>query len=432
MRSGLRLVTVIVSLVALQTLVWAQTGTTSLRGTVTDKSGATVAQAKVRLTNPERGLERTTTSGPTGEFEFLQLQPNTYQLNVEMTGFAKYEQKNVQLLVDVSATIKVTLDVGAMTETVEVSAEGATINTSDASLGNAFTELQVKELPLEGRNVPDLLSLQAGVAYTGNRSDINKNNDTRSGAVNGARSDQSNITLDGVDVNSDLNGYAFTSVLPITQDSVQEFRVTTSNYNADEGRSSGAQVSLVPKSGTNNFHGSLFESPRHTATSANDHFIKLAELQGRQPNTPPKLLRNNFGGSLGGPIKRDRLFFFVNYEGHRQREAQSVVRIVPSAALQDGVVTYACAPTLDANGNVVQTSVQVCPGMTAQGLNGPHTIAPIGDTGYYGLGPTQIKNMDPQGIGINQNVMIPYFRTFAKFVPNDNSVGDGVNFVGYR
>jgi hypothetical protein len=397
---------------------WAQTGTTSVRGAVTDKTGAAIVGAKVTVINAAQGLHRETPTDGSGAYEFLSLSPGSYSLTVEAKGFRKFEQKNLQLQVNLPATVNATLDVGSTTETVEVSAQAVALNTTDASLGSAFSESQVKELPLEAGNVPELLSLQAGVAYTGNRTDINKDTDTRSGAVNGARSDQSNITLDGVDVNSDLKGYAFTSVLPITQDSVQEFRVTTSNYNADEGRSSGAQVSLVTKGGTNNFHGSLFESHRNTATSANDYFIKLAELQGGQPNTPPKLLRNNFGGSLGGPIKKDRLFFFVNYEGHRQREAQSVVRIVPSAALQDGVVTYACAPILDANGNVVQTSVQVCPGMTAQGLNGPHTIAPIGDTGYYGLGPTQIKNMDPQGIGISQNVMIPYFQTFAKFVPN--------------
>src|SRR5204862_932474 len=159
-------------------------------------------------------------------------------------------------------TANVRLELGSATQIVEVSAQTETLNTTDASLGAAFSERQVKELPLEAGNVPELLSLQAGVAYTGNRPDINKDTDTRSGAVNGARSDQSNITLDGVDVNVDTKGYAFTSGLPITHDSVQEFRLTTTNYNADDGRSSGAQVALVTKSGTNDFHGSLFESHR--------------------------------------------------------------------------------------------------------------------------------------------------------------------------
>lgn len=430
--SKIRLISFVFALLLGSLNSWGQSGTTSLHGVVTDKSGAAIVGAKVTLGNQALGLHRESTTGSTGEYEFLALSPGTYTLAVVMANFNKYEQSNLQLLVNTPATVNVRLEIGTALQTVEVSAQTVTLNTTDASLGSAFSENQIKQLPLEAGNVPELLSLQAGVAYTGNRQDINRDTDTRSGAVNGARSDQSNITLDGVDVNTDTKGDAFTSVLPITQDSVQEFRVTTSNYNADEGRSSGAQVALVTKSGTNDFHGSLFESHRSTGTSANDYFIKLAELQSGAPNEPPKLLRNNFGGSLGGPIKKDRLFFFVNYEGHRQREAQSVVRIVPSAALQDGVVTYACASILNPDGSVKETSAQVCPGMTAQGLTGTHAVAPIGTTGYYALGPNEIKSMDPLGIGISRNVMVPYFQSFAKFVPNDNSVGDGVNFVGYR
>lgn len=398
------------------TTAWGQTGTTSLRGTILDKTGAAVVGAAVTLDNAALGLHHQVKTGPAGEYEFLSLPPGSYSLTIEMTGFRKAEQKNVQLLVNTPATLNVTLEVGTAMETVEVSAQAVALNTSDASLGNAFSERQVMDLPLEAGNVPELLSLQAGVAYTGNRPDINRDNDTRNGAVNGARSDQSNITLDGVDVNADTKGYAFTSVLPITQDSVQEFRVTTSNYNADEGRSSGAQVALVTKSGTNDFHGAAFWSHRNTATSANDYFVKLAELQSGQPNTPPKLLRNNFGGALGGPIKKDRLFFFANYEGHRQREAQSVVRVVPSASMQDGVIMYQCAdPT-------------ACPGGTVQGLTASHTV-PAGD---FGLSPSDIKGMDPQGIGVSTSVMIPYLQSFSKYPANDNSVGDGLNFVGYR
>jgi Carboxypeptidase regulatory-like domain len=408
---------------AVVTCVRAQTGTTSVRGAVTDKTGAAIVGAKVTIINAAQGLHREAVTDGSGGYEFLALSPGDYSLMIESKGFRKFEQKNLQLLVNSPATVNATLEVGAASEIIEVSAQAVTLNTTDASLGSAFSENQVKELPLEGGNVPELLSLQAGVAYTGNRLDINKDTDTRNGAVNGARSDQSNITLDGVDVNSDIKGYAFQSVLPITQDSVQEFRVTTSNYNADEGRSSGAQVTLVTKSGTNDLHGSVFESHRNTYTSANDYFVKLAELNGGKPNVPPKLIRNIFGGSLGGPIKKDRLFFFVNYQGSRQREAQSVVRIVPSAALQDGVLTYQCADPTQ------------CPALAATDPTAPVGVSgkswPI-QAGYFGLSPAQIKGMDPQGIGISQNVMIPYFQSFAKFVPNDNSVGDGVNFLGYR
>ncbi|HTG27034.1 MAG TPA: carboxypeptidase-like regulatory domain-containing protein [Methylomirabilota bacterium] len=256
---------IVLMLVSVST--WAQTGTTSLHGVVTDKSGASISGATVTLSSTDQGFQRDTKTNNAGEYEFLSLPPGTYVLTVEMTGFQKFEQTNLQLLVNSPTTTNVTLSIGASTETVEVTVQAQVLNTTDASLGNAFSETQVKELPLEAGNVPELLSLQAGVTYTGNRTDINTTTDTRNGAVNGARSDQSNITLDGIDVNSDTRGFAFQSVLPITQDSVQEFRVTTSNYNADEGRSSGAQVALVTKSGTNHFHGAVFESHRNTITS---------------------------------------------------------------------------------------------------------------------------------------------------------------------
>jgi hypothetical protein len=372
----------------------AQTSTTSVRGTVTDKSGAMIAGAKVTLSNPQRGFEWSTTTSPAGAYEFLQLTPATYTLTIEAPGFRKSVQTNVELLVNTPATLNATLQVGALSETIEVSAEGSIVNTTDASIGNAFSEHQVKELPLEGRNVPDLLTLQAGVTYTGNRPDINKDNDTRSGSVNGARSDQSNITLDGVDVNDQGSGYAFTSVLPVTLDSVEEFRVTTSNYNADQGRSSGAQVALVTKSGTNTIHGSLYEYLRNTATSANDYFIKGSEIAQGLPNKPPKLIRNIPGGSLGGPILKNRLFFFVNFEATRQREENSVIRVVPSDSLRQGILQYQ-----DVNGGVTTLTVQ------------------------------DIINMDPTRLGPNPASMA-YFNTYPS--PNDISAGDGYNFTGYR
>jgi len=235
--------------------VWAQTGTTSLHGKVLDSTRAVVEGSSVTLANQTQGFSRRATTSSTGEFEFLALPPGTYVLTVEKAGFKKYEQTHLQLLVNVPTSANVVLEVGASTTQIEVSGQAPVINTEDATMGIAFGENQVKELPLEGRNVPDLLTLQPGVAYTGNRADTSTD-DTRSGAVNGARSDQGNIILDGIRVN-DEGGHAFTSVLPVTLDSVQEFRVTTSNANADEGGTSGAQVALVTKSGTNGIHGSV-------------------------------------------------------------------------------------------------------------------------------------------------------------------------------
>jgi hypothetical protein len=417
---------------------YAQIGTTSLRGTVIDKTGASVSDAKVSLDSAGQAFHRDMQTNDRGEYEFVALPPGTYVLTVDKAGFRKFEQKSVQLLVNSPATNNITLEVGAQSQTIEVSAQAVTLNTTDASLGNAFNENQIKQLPLEGRNVPDLLSLQAGVVYTSNRPDV-PTFDTRSGAVNGARSDQTNVTLDGVEVNN-AGGSAFTSVLPVTLDSVQEFRTTTSNYNADQGGSSGAQVSMVYKSGTDSFHGAAYEYLRNTYTSANDYFVQKAQqnncvanntpLSSKQCNTPPELIRNVFGGALGGPIRKKRAYFFLNYEGTRRAEAQSAVREVPTASLKDGVVFYQCDSSLP----IAAAQVQ-CPGGSVKGLSGasyniPAPVAnPTGSTAYYALTPGQITTMDPQGKGPNP-AALTYFKQYPN--PNDTSVGDGFNFSGYR
>ncbi len=402
-RAKLLLLSILVILTVNGT-VFPQTSSTSLQGTVTDPSGSAIVGATVVLANSESKLERTIETGTQGEYRFIAVPPGTYTLTVTAKGFSRYQQTDLQLLVNTPATANVRLKVGGTSENVTVTGEAPVLNEVDASIGNSFDQTQVREIPIEGRNVAELLSLQAGVAYTGNRKDIDKDQDTRSGSVNGARSDQSNITLDGVDVNDQVAGYAFTSVLPTTLDSVQEFRVTTANYNADQGTGSGAQVALITKSGTNSFHGSLYEYHRNTITSANDWFVKGAEARTGAPNVPDKLIRNIFGVSVGGPVRKDRLFFFANYEGTRDREEQSTVRTIPSPSLCAGNINY-----LDGSGNPVTVTA------------------------------SDLQQLDPLGVGINPAIEnathTGYFdKTFCtgQFVTNDPSVGDGFNYSGYR
>ena len=185
-----------------------------------------------------------------------------------------------------------------------------------------MTQLQIQQLPLEARNPVGLLSLQTGAVYL-------PTGDQRSGAVSGARSDQSNVTLDGIDVNDAQWSYAYNTVLRVTPESLQEFRVSTSNYTADMGRSSAAQVSLVTKSGTNQFNGAGYWSHRNTNWSSNEYFQKRSQLAQGLPSTAPKLDKHSFGGALGGPIKKDRFFFFGNYEGLREESESPVLRNVP-------------------------------------------------------------------------------------------------------
>jgi len=357
---------------------------TSVSGSVTDPTGALLPKASVTLENVDTGLSRETVSDAQGLYSFPQVSPGNYRITAKAAGFVNVTIGAVRLLVNSPATVNIQfVKVGAVAETVAVSAEAIQVNTTDASIGNAISGAQISQLPFEARNVVGLLALQPGVTFIG------ETTDSRNGAVNGGKSDQANVTLDGVDVNDQQNRFAFTSVLRVTLASVQEFRVTTLNANADMGRSSGAQIALVTKSGTNNIHGSLYESLRNTKTSANSFFNNSSGIP------TPTLNRNVFGASVGGPFVRNRFFFFFNYEGRRDRSEQNAVRNVPSAELRQGILQY-----------------QRTDGSVAT------------------LNPQQVTTLvDPAGIGANARVL-DIFRSYPQ--PNDFTVGDGLNVVGYR
>lgn len=365
-----------------------------MSGLVVDPQGNAVTGATIIVTNTATGAARTVTSTGDGSYQIPQLAPGVYRVRAEAQGFASVVQEDVQVLVSTPLTLNITFQqVGGVTETVTVQGGESTINTSDATLGNAFNNAQVVELPLSARNVVGLLTLQPGV--------------TEGGYVNGGRSDQANITLDGVDSNDQETGAAFTSVLRVTPDSLQEFRVVTTNPNADQGRSSGAQIALVTKSGTNEFHGSLYEYHRNTATSANDWFNNKAGVEREQ------LLRNNFGGAIGGPIKKDKVFFFFNYEGFRQASKTTVVREVPLATLGQGLVRYS---TEDG------ASDPTCPAGTPAGVRCLNR-AQIG-TFYntaYGTSP-----------GTNPVALSALADAARRYPANDTTIGDGLNTGGYR
>jgi hypothetical protein len=409
---------------------WGQ-ATTSLRGVVTDPSGAAIPNATVHLVNVDTSIERTATTDQQGSYVFAEVQPGNYVLRVESAGFSTYEQKGFQLLVNLPTTINVKMKVGAASTTVEVTAAAPLLNTTDASQGNTMSGGQISDMPLYGRNVAQLLSVQPGVVFTSNRSDLAMN-DTRSGAVNGAHSDQNNITLDGVDVNDQGNGSPFETVVPVTVASVEEFRVTTADYGAEQGRSSGAQSALVTKGGTNVFHGSAYEYNRTDFGEANDFFNKSTQADIDAPNKPLHLVYNIFGADLGGPIKHDRAFFFFNYEGHREDEAVTAQRSIPSPTLADGIIQYPCA------------TPSQCPAGTIQGASGnlynvsagDFAIGPNNNSG--GFAPGGLKQMDPLGIGPSAASMA-YFQTYLNnpaVKPNPNNdplVGDGLglNYDGF-
>jgi hypothetical protein len=398
----------------------AQAGRSTVRGTVRDQQGNVVTGATVTLSDAAKNFTRTQTTNEEGGYTFAAVPPGVYRVEVESSGFKKVTVADVQALVDTPVDVNVELQPGLNTETVTVTASNeAPLNTTDATLGTAFESRRIEELPLNARNVVGLLSLQPGV--------------TRGGYVNGGRADQANVTLDGVDNNEQQRGLdvvtdeAFASVLRSTPDSLQEFRVITTNANAEQGRSSGAQVSLVTKSGTNEFHGSLYHFHRNTVTTANDFFnnaagrytaddfaVQTGAARVGDPRAPrPQLLRNVFGGSLGGPIKQDKAFFFFTYEGFREASETPVVREVPLPTLGQGIVRYRTA-----NGS----SDPGCPAGTPAGVN-CLTPAEINAayTGIYGASP-----------GLNPAALSVLASAAARYPANDASVGDGLNTSGFR
>jgi len=379
---------------------FAQGGTT-VRGTVQDPNGNLVKGATVTLTDPSKNFTRTQQTNDDGQYVFSAIPPGTYRLEVTAQGFKTASVSGVEALVDTPTVRDIPLEVGAVSETVDVtSAAEAAINTSDATIGNSFERKRITELPLNANNVVGLLSLQPGV--------------TRSGFVNGGRADQSNITLDGVDVNEQQDGLdvitdeAFASVLRVTRDSLQEFRVTTTNPNAEQGRSSGAQVSLVTRSGSNQWHGSLFEIHRNTITTANDFFNNAAGVE------RPQLLRNIFGGSIGGPVKKDKAFFFFTYEGFREATATSVVREVPLPTLGQGIVRYRTESGFSDPG---------CPAGTPSGVD-CLTPAEI-QAAYQGFNGDAGPGINPQGLAV-------LAAAAQRYPANDTTVGDGLNTGGFR
>jgi hypothetical protein len=378
----------------------AQTAQTSLRGIVRDPTGAVISGAEVKIVKPDTGFTALKLADEHGEYIFQQIPPGIYTVETSAAGFGKQSRK-VELLVNQPANLDLKMSVNMATTTVEVDTDAGALNTTDATVGQPFDTHQIQALPFEGNNVLDLLSLQAGVLFLGDKSQQQQDSDSRSGAVDGARSDQSNVTLDGLDDNDQNKGYAFSGVLRSTRDSVEEFRVVTTNANADSGRSSGAQVSLVTRSGTNAYHGSTYEYYRPTNTVANDWFNKQAEAEEGKPNIPPKYLRNTFGGSFGAPIMKDKLFYFAAYEGQRTAESSQVTQEVPNAAFRSGLLTYQTA------------------------------------TGTQTLTPADIASMDPNcsgngtcplGAGVN-SAAEAYYAQLP--LPNGAQLSDGYNLDSY-
>jgi hypothetical protein len=313
-----RMISAAVIAVVANTSIWAQSsGTGAVKGTITDQSGAVITMAAITLTNTATGQARSTVSDGSGGYSFSFLPPATYSVSASAAGFKT---------VSVSVTVKVTeiqgldlkLEVGSQEQMVLVTTNTDTVQTESATMGDVVGTLSINSLPLVTRNYTQILSLSPGVV-----SDVNDATSIGRGSqfvyVNGSTNAGTSYYMDGMSVNNypssgpkDI-GNGFFGYLPIpSPDSLQEFKVQTSGYDASFGRNSGANVNVVTKSGTKDFHGSLFEFFRNDALNANTFF------RNRTGQPRGVLKQNQFGGTVGGPIKRDKLFFFLSYQGTRQ------------------------------------------------------------------------------------------------------------------
>jgi hypothetical protein len=403
-QSYLRYLALAVILMALSVGSRAQ-DVASITGTVTDKSGAAISDAEVKLTDARTGAVYESKTGNYGGYLFARVAPGPgYTLTVSKESFKSVTVSGLYLAVATTRTQDVTLEVGSVSQKVEVTSEGSvSLNTSDATIGNNFDIRAVHELPQQFRDNPsNLLRLEPGVQSAASVDDPNGNKD---GSVTGARTDQNNIIVDGIDGQDFAIGQAFALVAQIPVDAVQEFVTDVANPTADFGRGSGATTIIATKSGTNNWHGSAREYHRNTVTEANSFFNNASGVP------RPALIRNQFGANLGGPVKKDKLFFFFDYDGRRDARQESVLRIVPLDSVRNGQLSY-----INSGANCTaqsRTSTQ------------PSCITTLPATGA-----NSVASLDPQGSG-SDPALLQFINSRYPHA-NDLSAGDGVNTGGFR
>jgi hypothetical protein len=420
----------------------ANTGTVA--GTVVDPSGAAVVEATVTLTDTSTNAVRTTVTNDTGRYLFANVPPGTYNVTVTKTGFRTAKLTSQQVSVSTALTLNITMELGSVSQTVEVTATGTELQTMNATVGNTITGKSLEALPAIGGDVSTFVALQPGVAPDG--------------SVAGAVVDQSTFMLDGGNNTNDMDGSmqvytpSFggdptggvaagvglrggagsggvpTGVLPTPSDSVEEFKVNTANQTADFNSSAGAQVQIVTKRGTNAWHGTAYEYYLDNNFNANTWDNNAVLPQDGGPIPAPSFHYNRFGFSVGGPIVPKKIlggktYFFTNYQGFRWNNSVTVERAVPSASMRAGILEFSNTAGVSCN----NTNVAGC---TAYNLNPNPTVDPL--TGAT-VAPS---GLDPRNLGIN-----PTVTALWNLMPvgNDPSCGairgsrcDGVNEIGFK
>jgi len=335
---------------------WAQSSTTgALTGTVTDPSGAVISGASVAADNKATGQERTTTTDASGVYKFSQLPPGDYSVKFSASGFKTSEVGSVTINITETAVLNSKLELGGQTTTLTIESTVETVQTQNATVGTLVGSKEVTDLPLSSRNYTNIIDLSPGVVVNV-ASAAAVGNGTQDINVNGNGSDQNNYMMDGATLTNYGSGGAaqsgnFPGIAIPNPDSIQEFKIQTAQYDAEYGRNPGASVNVTTKDGGNNFHGAAWEFFRNSALDANDIFNRISEASLNQSNKAETLNENMFGGTFGGPIKKDKLFFFGSYQGFRQLNAVGTNGF--ATGLSTGITLY---PFTEPNGTRSDTA----------------------------------------------------------------------------
>ena len=375
----------------------AQSTYGSISGSVTDQSGAAVAGANITLTNTGTAEKRPQTSNDSGQFTFVNLFPGNYRIDIEKQGFKHFARPGVVVEVQQDTHIDAALTVGQVSETVEVTGETPLLQTETSSLGQVVEQRKADELPLNGRNIFNLITVSpAAVAQGGSGGSPVGQNPFSWGnyQVGGSFANQGAQYLDGQPLNI---GYINLPIIIPTQDSVGEFKVQYNNLGAEWGKFSGGVVNLSTKSGTNNWHGSVYEYFRNKVLNANEYFNKQTELTNGKPNEAPPWTQNQYGFQLGGPVIKDKTFFYVSWEQYRQRTASPFNTTVPvsgtNAMLSGDFSTICTAPTSQGGAGGTFNASGICSNPAGQ-IYDPFSVGPNGATARtpYGTDTTDLPN----------------------------------------
>src|SRR2546430_1328801 len=325
-------------LMVVASVATAQTTTAAFQGTVTDTAGAVIPAAQVTASNVETGLKRTTTTNEAGRFLLSELPPGSYEITVTLPGFETLVRKGMTLTVGQQANLVLSMNVGAIDQQVVVTGDAPIVETTQSSVAGVVEEKRITDLPLNGRDFTQLALVEPAVVSLRNTGtgEVGRGFGTRM-SIAGSRPDQTGWLLDGMKINSNTffgtPGSAGGGLLGV--DGVREFQVLTANYGSEYGGTSGGVINMVTKSGTNQFHGTVYEFLRNDAIDA------AAWEDNAFGNGKPPFKRNQFGFSVGGPIRKDQTFFFFNYEGLRQPKGFTNVAVVPDENAHKGLVPAA-------------------------------------------------------------------------------------------